>query len=203
MEKRSYTLGQRAAAQEETRRRIVEATVELHEQLGPRATTISAVAGKAGVQRLTVYRHFSDETELFKACSSHWLALNPFPDPAAWAESDGLDRAYSALRYLYAYYRRTERMWSLSYRDEAEVPALAQPMARVSAYLAGLRDDLAQHLACQPHALAAVTTTIDHALQFSTWQSLARCEISDDAMAELVCDWLRGVLIGPDPSPRR
>lgn len=201
MTKRTYTLGQRAASQEDTRRRIVEATVVLHEQLGPRATTISAVAEKAGVQRLTVYRHFSDETELFKACSSHWLTLNPFPDSAGWVESDGLDRVYSALRHLYAYYGRTERMWSLSYRDEAEVPALAQPMTQVRTYLVGLRNDLVQHLGCQPDVLDPVMTTIGHAVQFSTWQSMARCEISDDAMAELVCDWLRGVLIRLKPSP--
>ncbi len=73
MTKRSYNLGQRASSQEETPRRIVDATVALHEEIGPRATTISAIAEKASVQRLTVYRHFPDETELFKACTSHWF----------------------------------------------------------------------------------------------------------------------------------
>jgi hypothetical protein len=36
------------------------------------------------VERLTVYRHFPDEKTLYTACTSHYLALNPPPDPAAW-----------------------------------------------------------------------------------------------------------------------
>ena len=83
--------------QEETRRRIVEAAAGLHENVGPRDTTISAIAEKAGVQRLTVYRHFPDETELFKACTAHWLALNPPPDPASWADRQGLPSQAPAL----------------------------------------------------------------------------------------------------------
>jgi AcrR family transcriptional regulator len=67
----------RAKRQEETRRRIVEATVEMHESVGMARTTISAIAEKAGVQRLTVYRHFPDERALFTACRGHWLAANP------------------------------------------------------------------------------------------------------------------------------
>jgi AcrR family transcriptional regulator len=110
MSKRRYTLKQRAESQDETRRRIVEATAHLHEEVGPRDTTISAIAQEAGVQRLTVYRHFPDEMELFKACTSHWLGLNPPPDPATWGRLEGLVRVQQALIELYRYYRRTERM---------------------------------------------------------------------------------------------
>ena len=53
---RKYEMKQRARRQEETRRRITEATVELHEALGPAKTTISAIAERARVQRLTVYK---------------------------------------------------------------------------------------------------------------------------------------------------
>ena len=57
---RKYELRRRAERQEETRRRIVQATVELHEAVGPSKTTISAIAERAGVDRSTVYRHFPD-----------------------------------------------------------------------------------------------------------------------------------------------
>ena len=50
---RKYELKQRALSQSETRRRIVDATVELHTSLGPAQTTISAIAERAGVQRPT------------------------------------------------------------------------------------------------------------------------------------------------------
>jgi AcrR family transcriptional regulator len=39
---------------EQTRRQITEATMRLHERVGPAATTVSAIAQEAGVTRLTV-----------------------------------------------------------------------------------------------------------------------------------------------------
>src|SRR5687768_4915315 len=83
--KRPYRQTRRAALQDQTRRRITEAAVELHGSLGPARTTISAVAARAGVQRPTVYRHFPDEAALFAACSSHWSAANPPPARDSWA----------------------------------------------------------------------------------------------------------------------
>jgi AcrR family transcriptional regulator len=48
----------RLEAVDETRLRITEATVRLHERVGPAATTVSGVAEEAGVTRLTVYLNF-------------------------------------------------------------------------------------------------------------------------------------------------
>jgi hypothetical protein len=48
---RTYELKRRAERQEETRRRIVEAAVELHTTLGPSRTTVQAIAEKAGGAR--------------------------------------------------------------------------------------------------------------------------------------------------------
>src|ERR1700680_2796204 len=80
---RKYALKARAETQAETRRRIVEATSALHEEVGPARTTVAEIARRAGVQRLTVYNHFPNEEGLFAACSDHWLAQNPPPDPSA------------------------------------------------------------------------------------------------------------------------
>src|SRR5215831_560871 len=82
--KRKYELKQRAAEMADTRRRITEAAVELHGTVGPVRTTVSAIAERAGVQRHTVYRHFPTEDDLYLACSSHFAALNPAPDPESW-----------------------------------------------------------------------------------------------------------------------
>lgn len=195
MKKRNYKLGQRAISQEETRRRIVEATVALHGEIGPRATTISAIADKANVQRLTIYRHFSDETQLFEACTSHWFDLNPPPEPSRWEQEQGIDRLRCALSQLYAYYRRTERMWALTYRDEADVPALAKPMGKVRAYLESVQNGLSDHLDPEASNLRALTLTVGSAIQFWTWQTLAREEPNDEFLADIVCGWVRGVMI--------
>ena len=58
---RTYTLKRRAEQQAETRRRIVEAAVDLHGSIGPALTTVTMVADRAGVQRHTFYAHFPDE----------------------------------------------------------------------------------------------------------------------------------------------
>ena len=78
---REYKKRKRAESEEATRQRIAAAAAELHEHVGPARTTFSAVAERAGVQRATLYRHFPDEDALFEACSSHWSARNPPPDP--------------------------------------------------------------------------------------------------------------------------
>ena len=76
---RPYRMRKRLEDVEETRRRIVEATVELHGTVGPANTTYAGVAALADVQRSTVYRHFPDEEALFGACTSHWFARHPWP----------------------------------------------------------------------------------------------------------------------------
>ena len=84
MATRKYTQSRRAEQQSETRRRIVDAVYALHGEIGPARTTIKAIAERAGVERLTVYRHFADEREIFTACSAHFQEEMPPPDPAAW-----------------------------------------------------------------------------------------------------------------------
>src|SRR6188768_4062572 len=88
---REYRKRKRAESEAETRQRITEATMHLHERVGPARTTVSAIADEAGVQRATVYRHFPDEEALIDACSSHWFGLNPPPDPSAWPGIDDPD----------------------------------------------------------------------------------------------------------------
>lgn len=186
MEKRKYTQKKRAEGQEETRARIVEATMALHEELGPRKTTISAVAQRAGVQRLTIYRHFADEAALFQACTSGWLERHPPPPvPGPQAAADGV----AALRALYGYYRDTERMWVASYRDVDLVPALQGPMQSVADYLQAYAESLltAWPKRKRPATLRAAATL---AVQFSTWRTLGAAKLSDDVMASLMADWI-------------
>ena len=123
--KRKYELKQRAAEMAETRLRITEAAVELHGTIGPARTTVSSIAERAGVQRHTVYRHFPTDADLFGACSAHYIAANPLPDQAPWrAIADPQRRLARALDDLYAYYERTEPMFSKILRDVELVDAL-------------------------------------------------------------------------------
>ena len=203
-EKRAYRLKERAKSQEQTRQKIVKATMHLHEEVGPRATTISAIAERAGVQRLTVYRHFPDETAVFQACTAHWLTLNPPPDPAAWAGiADPAARLDAALGAFYRYYSATERMWTTSHRDVAEVPALQGPMAQFSGFLASVGEALAGAFDAPPETAWQVHTTIQLALVFPTWAQLQARGLSDAQKVSLVGVWTRGAMSGSATLPAR
>lgn len=119
---RRYTLRRRAESQEATRLRIVEAAVSLHRSEGPARTSISAIAELAGVQRHTVYRHFPQETALFRACAAHFLAGHPPPNPTDWAQiEDPGERLRRGLGELYSYYEANHQMIANVLRDSAVV----------------------------------------------------------------------------------
>ena len=157
----------------ETRRRITEAAIELHGTVGPSRTTLSAVAERAGVERRTLYRHFPNEADLFAACSSHYFATNPWPEPGAWrAIANPRQRLDVALSELYAYYERTEPMLSNVLRD-AEVVAFARDaVAPLHAYLDEAADVLAAGRPARGRRRERLLGALRHALAFSTWRSL-------------------------------
>src|SRR5262245_55171119 len=141
--KRSYVLRARAEHAAETRARIVTAIMELHQEIGPRHTTVSAIAARAGVERLTVYRHFQDEAAMFAAGSHRYLELNPPPNPPTWAgESQPVRRAQRGLEELYAFFGRTSPMFEKVYRDIGEFAALKKIMDQFDAHLRKVADAL-------------------------------------------------------------
>ena len=165
----------RAELEEETRTRIAASAAALHEELGPARTSISAVAERAGVRRSTVYRHFPDEAALFAACSSHWGAANPPPDPSSWAAiEDSAARTETALRELYAFYGRTEAMYTSLLRDAPVVPIVAHLLGDFYGYLRTIQDILMAGRGLRGHAARRTRAAIGHALAFPTWLSLAR-----------------------------
>ncbi len=181
---RKYELKQRAQSQAQTRQRIVEATVELHGSVGPARTTISAIAERAGVQRLTVYRHFPDERSLFQACTAHSWAANPLPDASAWvAVGDPEERLRIALRDIYAYFRTTEQLTANVRRDLPQLPVLQEVAAPRAQYWQAVRTVLDRGWKTRGHRRKRVRAVIGHALEFETWRSLARHQGLEDIEA--------------------
>lgn len=191
-QKRGYQLRRRAERQDETHRRIAAATAELHAEIGPAATTISAIAERAGVERLTVYRHFPDEIELFRACQRHFLAEHPYPDPHAWAEiADPSERLRRALRELYARYRETEAMTANILRDAPSMPALAATLEGMPLFYRAARDLLSEGFSPAPAVRPRLLAAIGHALEFETWRSLVRRQnLSDEQAMELMAAFI-------------
>lgn len=187
---RKYELKRRAEKQEETRRRIVEATVEMHEVLGPARTSISAIAEKAGVQRLTVYRHFPDERALFYACTGHYMEANPPPDPSLWTQvGDPEVRLRLALAEVYAYHRRTESMMSKVVRDAPSHPLTRELAGPYFQLWERMRDVLAVGWGRRGKRRQLLLAAIAHALDLRTWHSLVREQglDEDQAVGLMVC----------------
>jgi AcrR family transcriptional regulator len=178
----------RAELEEQTRQRITESAVALHEELGPAHTSISAIAERAGVRRSTVYRHFPDEEALFEACSSHFRAANPPPDPTAWSSiDDPAERTRAALRDVYAFYAGTEAMYVSLLRDEPLVPPIQRRLRDFYGYLGSIREGLAAGRGLRGRRAEHVRAAIGHALAFSTWRSLTREQgLGNDDAVELM-----------------
>ena len=181
-EKRRYELKARAEAQEKTRARIAAVASQLHEEVGVGNTTVSDIARRAGVQRVTVYNHFADLEALLPACSAHWLERHPMPDlSAAFELEDPRERVRAALAELYPWYRENEVMQQRVQGERSTVPELESWMAQTADvafdWLAG---------ALAGDAAEPTRTLIRLALDFWTWQRLDAEGLDDDEAARLM-----------------
>lgn len=204
VEKRPYTKRQRAELEAATRLRITESAVELHGTVGPARTTMSAIADRAGVRRSTLYRHFADETAVFAACSAHWVAQNPPPNPEAWtAVADPDERLVVALGELYAWYGRNEQMLANLLRDVDIVAAVRESFGAFPAYLDLLRTVLMAGRRGRGRARQRTAAAIGHALAFEAWRSLVRGQELKDAEAVALMGRLVAAAAEPIGSPPR
>lgn len=186
--RRGYRLGKRAEKQAETRRRIVEAAVELHGTLGPARTTISEIAERAGVQRHTFYAHFPDDRSLFLACSGLAMERDPLPDPAQLRRTAaGPERIRLGLEQFYGWYERNARLAGCVLRD-AQHHELTREIVelRMVPILGEAAELLGEGLGGRSRAILGV------ALDFACWQKLAG-NFSAGAAAALMTDAVIGV----------
>jgi len=189
---RRYQLKRRAERQAETRLRITEATMALHESVGPAHTTVSEIARLAGVQRATVYNHFPDDRSLFAACSAHWVAQHPRPDPAAWdGVADPAERATRALAGLYGWYDVNRRMLAHVLRDAELLPSLGSVTAEgLDGYLAAYRTLLMRDRRARGERRRRLAAGIDLAVQFTTWRRLSERGLSPIEASRLMAEMI-------------
>ena len=173
----------RADQMDGTRLRIVEATSRLHATVGPARTTIAGIAEQAGVTRLTVYKHFPDEADLYNACSTHWRSSQQLPDPVAWSKvADPFGRLRLGLSDTYRFYREGADMLLRIYRDMEVLPDELRRTIQE-------RDDYFRDVLLEPFSDRRDDQTlralIGHAVSFWTWHSLCRRNgLTEDAAVE-------------------
>jgi AcrR family transcriptional regulator len=202
---RSYQLKRRAERQDETRQRIIEATIELHQTIGPAQTTISEIAERARVGRVTVYRHFPDEATLSRACSGQYFERHPFPDPAHWRKiADPAERLQTGLRETYAYHAATEAMISHALADARDHPV----MAPYHTHWQHAADILSAPWRQRGSRRRMLHAAIALALSFDTWRTLTQeqglsVEQAIAVTLRLICDCNPTAPDSPRVAPRQ
>jgi len=183
---RPYTKRTRATREAATRRRIIDATIELHESLGGPATTITAIAARAQVSRVTVYRHFPDEWALLAACTGTYLQEHRPPDPGAWTiVPDVQVRLRLALAELYPFYRQSQGLLARADQELPTNPILRDVLAGYVEAVGAMREVLAAGWPTEDAAL--LRAAVGHAVAFATWHSLAVEQgLSDTQAASLM-----------------
>ena len=204
MKRGKYELKKRAEREQETRLRIVRATVELHETVGPALTTRSAIAERAGVSRPTVYSHFPDELSLGKACSALGLSENPLPDPGMWEQiADPEKRLREALSELYDYFRRREGLLANILRDQEmphlkDDPDVREIMRPIVEHWERMQRALAMGWEIhKSHTPPLLQGAIGLALDFQNWRTMVRKQgMTDEQAVELMARMVRCVRQG-------
>ncbi len=167
MSPRKYEMSKRASTVAQTRRRIVDATRELHGEQGIAATSWDDIAARAGVGVGTVYRHFPSLDELIPACGEVSLEIIAPPDPGdVSALFDGADTPAESVERLvreaFALYERGAPQLR-AMRDEPEVhPAVAAAGEEIEASLGALVG-----AAVAPRDRAVARAMVD----LGTWQA--------------------------------
>jgi AcrR family transcriptional regulator len=163
MSPRKYDMTRRASAAAQTRRRIVDATLELHGEQGIAATSWDDIATRAGVGVGTVYRHFPSLDELVPACGEVTREVLALPDPSV-VDGTPAERIERLVREAFAIYERGAPQLR-AIRSEPEVHAnVAEAGAEVEAALGALID-----AAIGPSADRAVVRAL---IDLGTWQAL-------------------------------
>ena len=146
----------RQAAREAMRRKIVEATMDLHTEQGILATSWEDIARKADVALATVYRYFPTIDELVQGCGALVFKTirPPRPEDAPGLFEGAADIAERLRRLAVefcALYERAEKPFVAARRDCDKIPRLQQfvdgQRATVDAYVrealrAGAQDRL-------------------------------------------------------------
>lgn len=192
--RRPYRQNERARKQQQTRQRIIEAVSELHQRVGPAKTTISDVAALAGVGRMTVYKHFPEEFELFAACGAHWSSRHPLPDFDDCLARDSLqERCLCVLQRLYSYYRDNHAMLGKVLGDARQLPDLQKVLE--ASWFPAMRD-LEQAL--MPPRLSSaqrksLRASLRLVLALQSWETM-KDELSDAHAAQVATTMVTAVL---------
>ncbi len=185
----------RATARDETRERIVRATMALHDEQGVATTSFADVAERAGVGPATVLRHFPTIGALVMACGAHVAEdmRPPFPADAPQL-FQGLVTRQSRLERLVAeldaFYMRGAFRLLKAANDRDRIPELDQFLIMVDGGIEALiRETLAEEVPSEQ--LIGVLMAL---CSVSVWRGLKRTGLTERQRQGILVDLLKSAM---------
>ncbi len=179
---RQYRMRKRADDSLRTRERIVQATMQLHDEKGVGPTTFADIAKRAGLGQATLYRHFPTLGDLVRSCGGHvWVEMQPPTAETATAAFAGLsdpgERLARLVEQIDAFHRRGALRLAMAARDRALIPELDLFLEAVDA---GVEAYVKEALAPldPPQSTVDVVAAL---VSFPVWQRLGRIDLAPDA----------------------
>lgn len=183
---RNYSMDTRKAAVEETRRRIVDATLALHSERGMFDTSWKDIAERADVSVATVYKHFPSLDELVPACGALIMAITDPPSledaPGIFGDAQELkDRLDRLICEMFDFYARAEPYLEIGPR-ERQLPAVQAWEAGMKATREGFTREALRPIEPDEHMVRVVSALLD----FSVFKSFRRHEVPNAEAERLV-----------------
>jgi AcrR family transcriptional regulator len=179
-------MDRRRAAVEETRRRIVEATLALHSENGIFGTSWQQIADRADVSVATVYKHFPTLEELVPACGA---LLQTLTDPPLLERAPqifhGIDTREERLARLvgefFDFYERGEPYLEVDAR-ERQMPLVQE----WEAHMRMTREGFVREAVRPARLEEAMVRGMGALLDFPVFKSFRRQEVSKKEAEQLV-----------------
>lgn len=194
MAPRKYDMNKRSAAVEETRKRIVEATLALHLEKGVFGTSWRDIAQRADVSVGTVYKHFPSLDELVPACGELVFAITRPPSledaPQIFAGARTLEeRLERLISELFDFYER-----GASYIEpdiqERQLPAVQEWEAYWRATIEGLTREALSPIEPDERTVRTVGTLLDFSIFKSFMERDIPKEQAEEIMNEILLCWI-------------
>jgi AcrR family transcriptional regulator len=183
-------MDKRKAAVEETRQRILEATLALHSEKGIFGTSWQDIAKRADVSVGTVYKHFPSLEELVPACGELMYAITRPPSledaPQIFAGANSLEERLERLvSELFDFYERGASYIETDFQ-ERQLPAVREWEAYMRATIAGLVREALIPAGPDERTVQAVSALLD----FYTFKSFLDREIPKEQAAKTINELL-------------
>lgn len=186
MTPRQYSMEHRAAQAARTRERILDAALACYRERGIGATSLQAVARRAGVSAATILNHFGSGEQLARIVVGQLAEDLQVPDDGDWTEPGRNPRVRRLVQEMFAFYDRSAP-WFEIFRAELNVdPVLGEGEAAFWQAIQDLYRRVFGDALNDQHVRGAVFGLTHPA----TVTALRASGLSAEAAAELIADTL-------------